>query len=216
MSSLIYFAVKKLSEAIQLFYFRKVFLVGIDNIPKDGPVFICGNHSNQFIDAIMVLASVNRHVSFTMAASSFKKKVIGFFASLIKAIPVVRPEDLKIKGTGKVKLISQFKLQGIGTDFFKETENLNSGWSISFGNKTFQISKVVDKENIDLNENSETSNMLNIEYDFSVSTILIKNSIFQKQIIVFYLKRSIHNLKKMLVYVYFLKELLMIEQILLS
>ena len=38
----------------------------------------------------------------TMAASSFKKKVIGFFASLLDAIPVYRPQDYKFTGQGLV------------------------------------------------------------------------------------------------------------------
>ncbi|KAI9472236.1 MAG: hypothetical protein EXX96DRAFT_489544 [Benjaminiella poitrasii] len=37
-----------------------------------------------------------------MAQSSFKRKIIGTAARLLKAIPVIRPQDLATKGTGRV------------------------------------------------------------------------------------------------------------------
>ena len=79
------------------FYFRKINIIGENNVPKDGPLIICGNHANQFVDAMMIISNVNRSVSFTMAASSYSKPVIGQIAKLLKVIPVHRPEDHKKK-----------------------------------------------------------------------------------------------------------------------
>ncbi|KAI9484616.1 hypothetical protein BDB00DRAFT_774547 [Zychaea mexicana] len=50
-----------------------------------------------------------------MAKSSFKKKVIGQLATMIKAIPVIRPQDLASKGKGTVRL-SEDGSRLIGTD----------------------------------------------------------------------------------------------------
>jgi glycerol-3-phosphate O-acyltransferase / dihydroxyacetone phosphate acyltransferase len=35
----------------------QVDIVGIDNIPKHGPVIFSGNHSNQFVDGVVVLTT---------------------------------------------------------------------------------------------------------------------------------------------------------------
>ncbi|KAI8138022.1 hypothetical protein BJV82DRAFT_524338 [Fennellomyces sp. T-0311] len=50
-----------------------------------------------------------------MAKSSFKKKVIGQVATLLKAIPVIRPQDLASKGQGTIRS-SQDGSRLIGTD----------------------------------------------------------------------------------------------------
>jgi hypothetical protein len=47
-----------------------------------------------------------RVLSFLMAAVSFNKRVIGDAAKVLNAIPVMRPEDYKVKGKGKVKFVN--------------------------------------------------------------------------------------------------------------
>jgi len=41
-----------------------------------------------------------------MAAVSFNKRVIGDAAKVLNAIPVMRPEDYKVKGKGKAKFVN--------------------------------------------------------------------------------------------------------------
>jgi glycerol-3-phosphate O-acyltransferase / dihydroxyacetone phosphate acyltransferase len=181
-----------------MFYFRKVFLVGLDNIPHDGPLIICGNHSNQFIDAIMVLAHVNRQISFTMAASSFSKKIIGFFAKLIKTIPVKRPEDAKIRGQGTVSLINLSTIKGVNTDFINESKDLQSGWSIMLDQKILTVINIIDKNTIEVHENNDHSDLINKPSTFFVRLFIViiytriilldLFSIYLKQTIPFYLK----------------------------
>jgi glycerol-3-phosphate O-acyltransferase/dihydroxyacetone phosphate acyltransferase len=110
---LIYKFVKYFCQTSTTIYFRKIYVIGQENIPKDGPVIICGNHSNQFIDAMMIISYCEREVSFTMANSSFKKRVVGNMARLINAIPIYRPEDYKIKGDGKIRIVTPSELQVI-------------------------------------------------------------------------------------------------------
>ncbi|KAI7880810.1 uncharacterized protein EV154DRAFT_540075 [Mucor mucedo] len=58
-----------------------------------------------------------------MAQSSFKRKIIGAAARALKAIPVIRPQDLATKGTGQLVADkeSNFILNGIDTKFTQET-----------------------------------------------------------------------------------------------
>jgi 1-acyl-sn-glycerol-3-phosphate acyltransferase len=60
---------------------------------------------------MMIISNVNRSVSFTMAASSYSKPVIGQIAKLLKVIPVHRPEDHKKKSTGKIAFESAKELK---------------------------------------------------------------------------------------------------------
>ena len=76
-------------------------------------MIICGNHANQFIDPMMIMSNLNRKVSFTMAASSYSKPVIGQVAKALKVIPVHRPEDHKKKSTGKITFESEKEISVI-------------------------------------------------------------------------------------------------------
>jgi 1-acyl-sn-glycerol-3-phosphate acyltransferase len=60
---------------------------------------------------MMIMSNVNRNVSFTMAASSYSKPVIGQLAKLLKVIPVHRPEDHKKKSAGKLVFESSKELK---------------------------------------------------------------------------------------------------------
>jgi len=106
-----YTFVKYLAKSAVGIYFRKIYVMGVDNIPDDGPVIICGNHSNQFIDPMMILKYSKRKVNFTMAASSYNKPTIGTCAKLINVIPVTRPEDFKKKGNGKAFFLNSLEIK---------------------------------------------------------------------------------------------------------
>lgn len=117
----------------------------------------------------MIIAHCDRDISFTMAASSFNKPVVGQFAKALNVIPVVRPEDSKKKGTGKLKILSNKELKGIGTKFLEEAQNaFKSGIaSIAVANKNFIIEKVVDNETITIKEFKEDlHHLLDKELDY--------------------------------------------------
>lgn len=60
---------------------------------------------------MIIMSNISREISFTMAASSYSKPVIGQAAKLLKVIPVHRPEDHKKLGTGKIRLNSDTELK---------------------------------------------------------------------------------------------------------
>ena len=61
----------------------------------------------------MIMANTKREISFTMAASSYSKPVVGQLAKALKVIPVHRPEDHKKLGTGKIRFESETELSVI-------------------------------------------------------------------------------------------------------
>jgi len=62
---------------------------------------------------MMIMANTRREISFTMAASSFSKPVVGHIAKALKSIPVHRPEDHKKQGTGKIRFESETEISVI-------------------------------------------------------------------------------------------------------
>jgi glycerol-3-phosphate O-acyltransferase/dihydroxyacetone phosphate acyltransferase len=106
-------------------FFREVAVVGMHNIPKSGPVVFYGNHQNQFIDAMMMRAFCGRPVRFIIAEKSMSKPIIGQFARLMDAVPVIRPQDVpSISGQGKLVLSDDAVITGQGTNF---TTNVKQG-----------------------------------------------------------------------------------------
>lgn len=84
--------------------FKSIDVVGLDNIPKDGPVIFTGNHANQFVDGLVVMMTSPRQVGLLIAEKSWHRPVIGDFSRIMGCIPVVRPQDSVIKGVGQIKL----------------------------------------------------------------------------------------------------------------
>ncbi|KAG2231461.1 hypothetical protein BDF21DRAFT_418831 [Thamnidium elegans] len=103
-------------------FFREVRPRGAHRIPKEGPViFVVAPHANQFVDPIVLMRECGRRVSFLIAEKSMHQKGIGFFAKMINAIPVIRPQDLAKPGQGRIQLLNRktdpLRIIGIDTHF---------------------------------------------------------------------------------------------------
>ncbi|KAG7664757.1 SCT1 [[Candida] subhashii] len=109
-------------------FFREIRPRGAFKIPRDGPViFVAAPHHNQFVDPIVLMNQVkkeaNRRVSFLIAAKSYQLKVVGTMSMAQLSIPVVRPQDNLVKGTGKIFVDfdkDPYKVTGVGTKFTQE------------------------------------------------------------------------------------------------
>ena len=121
--STIYAGVKLFVQQVTGMYFRKIHVVGVENMPMEGPTILCCNHANQFMDAMLVIAQCPRALSFCFAASSYNKPIVGYLAKKINVIPVYRPDDSKILGKGKINMISETEVLGEGTKFISDVKN---------------------------------------------------------------------------------------------
>mmetsp|Transcript_116969 Transcript_116969/g.330984 ORF Transcript_116969/g.330984 Transcript_116969/m.330984 type:complete len:588 (+) Transcript_116969:87-1850(+) len=101
-------------------FFTSVEMVGMEHLPKDGPVILIGNHNNQFVDGLILLTSCHREISFMIAQKSFDRPLVGFLAKAFHSIPVSRPQDSAFGGSGKVRYEGTNSLVGQGTKFQKE------------------------------------------------------------------------------------------------
>jgi glycerol-3-phosphate O-acyltransferase/dihydroxyacetone phosphate acyltransferase len=122
MPSAVYRLVRLLSDTALKIFFTKIEVVGKDNLPKHGPVILVGNHNNQFVDSMVVLWGVRRNVSFVIAEVSMHKPIVGPMAKALGAVPVVRPQDKAVPGTGKIVEIDYDAgtITGKGTKFTKD------------------------------------------------------------------------------------------------
>lgn len=99
-------------------FFREVAVVGKANIPRTGPVVFYGNHQNQFVDAMMIRAHCGRPVRFIIAKKSMDRPIIGHFARLMNAVPVVRPQDMPSQvGVGELVAMDSVTVKGQQTTF---------------------------------------------------------------------------------------------------
>lgn len=102
-------------------FFRSVEVVGMENLPKEGPIILTGNHNNQFIDGLILLCNCPRKISFMIAEKSYHRPFVGFLAKAFHCIPVVRPQDTAFAGAGTVATTEgSATLRGEGTSFTKQ------------------------------------------------------------------------------------------------
>ena len=169
MSSWYYKALKIFLRQITGNYFRNIHVDHVENMPQEGPTILCCNHSNQFMDAMLLISHCPRPLSFCFAASSFNKPLVGYLAKKINVIPVNRAEDLKINGKGKISMTSDTDIKGIGTKFIsdaKKNKNFKLGIHALLIMKKYKLTveKVLDEENIKVRSDPNTFEQIKKEY----------------------------------------------------
>ena len=191
-----YSLLQKVSITLRSIYFKEVIIIGKENIPIDGPIIIVANHANQFIDPAIICSIVPRNISFTIAESSFSKPIIGPIAKSINAISVIRAEDHKEKGKGKIifdinnkfqinnpdssskeETIFHVKIKGIDTEFTKpiqkfiEKKYSPTNWNILIAGKSIIVKKVESDNSLIVLYTDEIEEFKDKENNFYVSSI---------------------------------------------
>ncbi|HLU65172.1 MAG TPA: lysophospholipid acyltransferase family protein [Kofleriaceae bacterium] len=90
---LVYRVLQWLLRVATRVFFRRVEVVGRDNVPRTGPVLFCGNHPNSLLDPILITAHGGRVVQFAAKDTLFDSPVLGFFLRRMGAVPVRRRMD---------------------------------------------------------------------------------------------------------------------------
>jgi 1-acyl-sn-glycerol-3-phosphate acyltransferase len=76
-----------------LFYFKKIHVYGVDNIPKDQPILFVSNHRNGLIDPILIGVTSQRIHIYLTRASAFKNSIANSLLRSINMLPVYRVRD---------------------------------------------------------------------------------------------------------------------------
>ena len=167
--SWIYKALKIFLRQITGNYFRNIHVDHVENMPQEGPTILCCNHSNQFMDAMLLISHCPRPLSFCFATSSFNKPIVGYLAKKINVIPVNRAEDLKMNGRGKISMLSDIDIKGFGTKFISDAnknKNFKLGVHALLIMKKYKlmVEKVLDEENIKVRSDPKTFELIKKEY----------------------------------------------------
>jgi len=91
-------AITVIIRVVLRIFFRRIELVGLERVPREGGVIFAVNHPNGLIDPLFLLCLAPRPVSFLAKAPLFRYPVIGFLARSLDSIPVYRKQD-NVKGT---------------------------------------------------------------------------------------------------------------------
>jgi len=150
LSAIFYWLLRQFFSLVLRIFFRDIQVLGLQNIPKDGPVIFVGNHANQFIDPLILLTSCDRSISFLIAAKSLRRPIIGFFARQMKSIGIERPQDIAKNASGKLTADGK-KVIGIGTKFTKELEPLE-GLALKGCNEAPRVDKIISDTELTLKE----------------------------------------------------------------
>lgn len=83
-----------LNHIITNTFFRRIEVVGLENVPADGPVIFAGNHPNALMDGWLLAAKCGRWpLRFLANANLWKYRMLGPLLNASGAIPVYRQED---------------------------------------------------------------------------------------------------------------------------
>jgi len=74
-------------------YFRRIEVIGAENVPLDLPVIFVLNHPNALVDPIFLLCLAPRRVSFLAKAPLFRMPVLGYVVRKLESLPVYRRQD---------------------------------------------------------------------------------------------------------------------------
>ncbi len=74
-------------------YFRRIEVVGLDNVPRETPVIFVLNHPNALVDPVFLLCLAPRRVSFVAKAPLFRMPVVGYFVRALDSLPAYRRQD---------------------------------------------------------------------------------------------------------------------------
>jgi 1-acyl-sn-glycerol-3-phosphate acyltransferase len=88
-----YRAVRVVARFWLWFLFKSVDVRHPERVPAAGPILLCVNHPNNFIDSLLVGCAVRRKVHYLATAAMFRNPIMARFLLACGAIPVYRKQD---------------------------------------------------------------------------------------------------------------------------
>lgn len=88
-----YRALRELARFLLAVFYRRVEVVGLERLPREGPLVLAANHPNGLVDPMLLLAFLPRRLVPISKAPLFRNVLIGPFLRLLGAIPVHRRQD---------------------------------------------------------------------------------------------------------------------------
>jgi 1-acyl-sn-glycerol-3-phosphate acyltransferase len=88
-----YWLLKQHAKFFHWLYYKKIYVKGLENIPKTGPVIFAPNHQNALMDPMAVLFTQFRYMVYLARADLFSKPMIARILYFLKILPIYRIRD---------------------------------------------------------------------------------------------------------------------------
>ena len=75
------------------FYFRRIHVHNVANVPKNKPILLLANHQNALLDALLIATKCGRFSYFLTRAAVFKKSFVSHILKSLQMLPVYRIRD---------------------------------------------------------------------------------------------------------------------------
>ena len=95
MRGLLYYSIRSWIFLGLFFYYKRIKVLGVDNIPKDKPLLFLSNHQNALLDILLIANHCSRKPYFLARADIFKNRFFRPFFSFLQMLPVYRLRDGK-------------------------------------------------------------------------------------------------------------------------
>lgn len=94
-NSIGYFLLRELVRIPYSLFYRKIKVLGKENIPKDKPVIFAPNHQNALMDPLAMIFSTPKQIVFLARGDIFKGGLLIKVLTFLKILPVYRQHDGK-------------------------------------------------------------------------------------------------------------------------
>ncbi|WP_198146893.1 lysophospholipid acyltransferase family protein [Maribacter thermophilus] len=74
-------------------YYKKIEIVGLENVPKNKPVLFLPNHQSALMDVLLIAVDCNRKPYFLTRSDVFGKPLLNYIFNYFRMIPVYRMRD---------------------------------------------------------------------------------------------------------------------------
>jgi 1-acyl-sn-glycerol-3-phosphate acyltransferase len=91
---MIYRVMRALWRAALFAFFRRIRVQGRANVPRCGPVLIVANHTNAFVDPLLVLTRLERPVTLTAKSTLRRNPMLGALVRALHVIEFHRSQDV--------------------------------------------------------------------------------------------------------------------------
>src|SRR5262245_20685328 len=98
--------IRALARALTRLFYHRVDVVGVDRVPRSGPLVIVANHRNALVDPLILLAALPRRLRPLAKAPLFRHPLLAPFLWLAGAVPVQRRQDA---GSNPVENAAMFR-----------------------------------------------------------------------------------------------------------
>ena len=90
---MIYHLIRELVRLAAHVFYRRIEVVGLENIPEDGAVIFFGNHPNSLLDPALITAFGERKVHFMAKDILFSQPLLSLILKKMGAVPIRRRQD---------------------------------------------------------------------------------------------------------------------------